>query len=59
MSDKTYEIWCIVEGDDRLFSVIALSTIYIHSLKVLIKEKRSDVIQRGAHTPDLWEVRYF
>lgn len=41
MSDRTYEISCIIEGHDRLFSVIALSTIRIHSLKFLIKEQIS------------------
>ena len=55
MSDTTYRLWCFVEGDTTLFSVIA-SSISICVLKDLIKETG---VFNGIDAKDLilWKVR--
>jgi len=54
-----YLLWCFVEEDNTYFHVIASSTIYISTLKDLIKEKRSDRIRVDAASLTLSKVRRF
>jgi hypothetical protein len=39
MSDETYLIWCLIEGDGTLFHVIDSPSKTVSELKELIKEK--------------------
>ena len=55
MSDGTYDIWCLLEGENTPFSVAVLPTISIDKLKNLIKEKA--LIHAAAHRLTLWKVR--
>ena len=57
MSDATYRIWCLLEGENTLFSVLALPTISIGELKDLIKEKNAKGINVDANHLTLWKVR--
>jgi hypothetical protein len=57
MSDGTYRIWCLLEGENTPFPVIALPTISIGELKDLIKEKKAKGINADAHHLTLWKVR--
>lgn len=58
MFDKT-ELWCIVEGDETPFSVIASTSKFIHKLKKMIKKERGNHLQRiDAPILSLWNVHY-
>jgi Crinkler effector protein N-terminal domain len=59
MSDA-YRLWCFVEGDDVLFSVVVSSAEPISELKYLIKEKKR-ISLKGLDPSGLtlWKVRYF
>ena len=57
MSDATYRIWCLLEGENTLFPVLALPTISIGELKKLIKEEIAKGINVDAHHLTLWKVR--
>jgi hypothetical protein len=39
MPDPTHELWCLIEGDRVLFSVLASMTTSVAQLKRLIKEE--------------------
>ncbi|KAH9997437.1 hypothetical protein BJV74DRAFT_883436 [Russula compacta] len=56
---ETYELVCLVEGDDTLFDVIASPTTSIHRLKRLIKEECQYGVLRGIDAKDLtiWKAR--
>ncbi|KAH9978410.1 hypothetical protein BJV74DRAFT_888255 [Russula compacta] len=55
---ETYELWCLVEGDDTLFPVIASSTTSIGRLKVLIKDNGINAAEHAVLAKDLtiWKV---
>ncbi|KAF8501599.1 hypothetical protein F5888DRAFT_1248949 [Russula emetica] len=58
MSDTIYCLWCHVEGDSTAFPLSASSSLYIGQLKDVVKEKRSDVLQRvDASSLTLWKVQ--
>jgi hypothetical protein len=57
MSDGTYRIWCLLEGESALFSVTALPTISIYELKNLIKKEKTQAINVDANYLTLWKVR--
>jgi hypothetical protein len=60
MSETTYELWCLVEGDNTPFSIIASSTTFIGELPKMIKKEKSNALQRfDASSLLLWKVRYF
>jgi hypothetical protein len=53
----TYRLWCIVEGDDALFSVVASSTQLISGLRDLIQaEKRNSFEELESSSLGLWKV---
>jgi len=52
MAETNYTLWCYVEGDKTLFSVIPPSTTSIDMLKKLIKKERSNFL-RGVDAADL------
>jgi flagellar biosynthesis component FlhA len=57
MSTTTYTLRCFVEGDNTAFDVIASSTVFIAELKEMIKEEKSDLLQRvDASSLILWKV---
>ncbi|KAF8498772.1 hypothetical protein F5888DRAFT_1802922 [Russula emetica] len=53
-----YQLWCLVEGDDALFPVIAPSTTSIGVLKDMIKEKGINPNEHAILAKDLtlWKV---
>jgi Crinkler effector protein N-terminal domain len=59
MSENTYRIWCLVEGEDTIFHVIASPTSFISELKEAIKEKWKESVLRGVDAGQLtlWKVR--
>jgi len=59
MSENTYRIWCLVEGDNILFPVIALPTTSVSMVKDLIHEKRKNGVLKSVDAADLtlWRVR--
>ena len=59
MSDDT-TLWCLVEGDDTPFPVLASPTTYIGVLNQYIKKAKENTLQR-VQTSDLnlWKVHYF
>jgi hypothetical protein len=60
MSDTTYELWCLVEGDKTPFSIIAPSTTFIAELQKMIKKEKSNALKRfDASSLLLWKARYF
>jgi len=57
MSDTTYKLCCIVEGENSPFSTIASSTIFVAELQKMIKKERSNLLQRvDASDLHLWKV---
>jgi len=59
MSDDT-TLWCLVEGDDTPFPVLASPTTYIGVLNQYIKEVKENTLQGvEAAGLNLWKVRYF
>jgi len=58
MSDKSYHIWCLLEGETALFTVIALPAIPIsNELEDLVKEKNGVLSSIDANDLTLWKVR--
>jgi hypothetical protein len=59
MSENTYHIYCLVEGNSAIFPVIASPTTSISMLKYLIKEKRKHGVLSNIDATDLtlWRVR--
>jgi hypothetical protein len=59
MTDATYRIWCLVEGENTLFPVIASPALSIGELKDLIKEKGKNGVLNSTDAKDLnlWKVR--
>jgi Crinkler effector protein N-terminal domain len=59
MSDTTYKLWCLVEGDKTPFSIIASTTTFIGELQKMIKKEKSDALQSfDASSLILWKVRF-
>ncbi|KAI0005333.1 hypothetical protein BJV74DRAFT_880612 [Russula compacta] len=58
LTDTDYKLWCLVEGDDKLFAVNALPSISIHELKKKIKEMGKNGVLSSVDTKDLilWRV---
>ena len=55
----TYDLWCIVEGDNAVFSVSAESTESIGVLQTLIKKKKFNLLKGvDASSLILSKVRY-
>jgi hypothetical protein len=61
MSDATtYQLWCIVEGNNNPFSIIASSTTYVDDLREKVKVENSNLLREvDASDLTLWKVRYF
>jgi hypothetical protein len=61
MSDTSYELWCLVQGDDTLFPIVTPRTTSIGVLKEHIKRARENTLfhKVDASSLDLWQVRYF
>jgi len=60
MSDTSYKLWCLVEGEESPFSVTTHSNISISELKEVIKAKKENAFQRvDASFLKLWKVCYF
>ena len=59
MSENTYRIWCLVEGDNTLFVVITSPMLFISELKDLIKEMRKHAVLSSIDAKDLtlWKAR--
>ena len=57
MSDTSYNLWCLVEGENTPFLVTAPSNILIGRLKERIQETIKTGIR--AHKLELWKVRCF
>jgi hypothetical protein len=59
MTDTMYQLWCLVEGDDTLFPIIAPSTTSIGVLKDMIKEKGINPTEHAVDAKGLtlWKVR--
>jgi hypothetical protein len=58
MSDITLS--CLVEGEDTPFPVVTSPTTYIDTLKLLIKRRNGNTLQRvDAPNLKLWKVWYF
>jgi hypothetical protein len=59
MSDETYLIWCLVEGDGTLFPVVDSLRKTVIELKELIKEKCKNGVLKNVDATDLtlWKVR--
>jgi hypothetical protein len=59
MSDETYLIWCLVEGDGTLFPVVDSLRKTVIELKELIKEKCKNGVLKNVDAKDLtlWKVR--
>jgi Crinkler effector protein N-terminal domain len=63
MADTSPDLWCLIEGDTRPFSVKA-SDVSIDELKKMIKEEAKVAINSqsraiDAYKLDLWKVRCF
>lgn len=57
---STYNLWCLIEGEQGPFPVTALSTTSIGALKKVIKEENSNLLQKvDANQLILWKVHYF
>jgi hypothetical protein len=57
-----YKFWCFVQGDESqtLFPVITSSGVSINQLKVLIMQKKKNILQGlDAASLTLWKVGYF
>ena len=61
MFNATYELWCLVRGDNTPFPIVASSTSSIGVLKQYIKKEREITLFARVEAPslDLWQVRYF
>jgi hypothetical protein len=57
MSDETYVLFCLIEGDSDVFSVTTSPTTPIAELKKLIKEEGIDDNTILAKHLTLWKVR--
>jgi hypothetical protein len=58
--DKNMTLWCLVEGEDASFSVLAPPTTSISNLKKIIKREKENALQRvDASNVKLWKVCYF
>jgi hypothetical protein len=58
--DKDMTLWCLVEGEDAPFSVLASPTTSIYNLKKIIKRENENTLQRvDASNVKLWKVCYF
>ena len=62
MADTSPELWCLIEGDTRPFSVTVSSSVSTSKLKRMIKQEKennSRVKSIDALDLILWKVRYF
>jgi hypothetical protein len=61
MPDTTYQLFCLVKGDNTPFHVIASPTTSIGGLKQYIKKEREYTLFERVDAVDLnlWRVRYF
>jgi hypothetical protein len=62
MSNTTYKLLCLVEGENAPFSIVAPSTMSIGLLQQMVKKERSGpsgIFRRvDASQLDLWKVCY-
>jgi hypothetical protein len=59
MSDTTYKLLCLVEGEKTPFSLVAPSSIFIGELQKMVKKERSGISRRvDASRIALSKVRY-
>jgi hypothetical protein len=45
MSDPTHELWCLIEGDRVVFSVVVSTTTSVDELKEMIKNKNKSTLR--------------